>query len=113
MKKSLICNDEAFGPISCQRVNMKIDKLALLLALLLPTSLAQANGWAFMSQHEQMKGFVIVDVGEAEKLSPPFNTTWNVDLYRLNGTCFSINGYYGSWGYGKKLPFCQLMKEIR
>ena len=67
---------------------MKIYKLTFILALLLPASLVQANGWAFMSKHEQMKGFVIVDVGEAEKLSPPFNTTWDVDLYRLNGVSF-------------------------
>lgn len=84
---------------------MEINKLAALLILFLFSSLAHANGWSFMSQHEQMKGFVIVDVGEVEKLRPPFNTTWDVDLYRLNGACFSIDGYHGLWGIGKKAAF--------
>ena len=77
--------------------------VALLLAVL--SFSACADGWAFLSQQEQMKGFVIADVGEVSEVEPPFNTKWQEDVYKMNGRCFSFSGYNGYWGYGSKAAF--------
>ena len=61
-----------------------------------------ADGWAMFSQHDQMKNYVIVDVGEVSKVGEPFNTKFENDIYQINGHCFIFSGYVGYWGYGKK-----------
>lgn len=63
---------------------------------------AIADGWDMFGQQEQMKNYIIADVGEVSKVDPPFNTKWENDVYRMNGRCFMFSGYMGYWGYGKK-----------
>lgn len=79
--------------------------LLALFGMLLSVTKAQASGWAFMSKHAEFKGFAIIDVGEIEKVFPPLDTTWAVELYRLNGRCFTLSGFYGALIYGKKAAF--------
>jgi hypothetical protein len=66
---------------------------------------AVADGWAMFGQQEQMKNYVIADVGDVSKVEPPFNTKWEKDVYQLNGRCFLSSGYIGYWGYGTKAAF--------
>lgn len=69
--------------------------------VLLFSSSAVADGWGTFSDYEKLKGQEIVDVGEIEKLSPPVNTKWNVDLYKVGLTCFSVGYLYNSWSNSK------------
>lgn len=82
-------------------VNLRKNTLTLFLLFFVSTS-ADADGWAVFSQQEQMKNYVIADVGEVSKVEPPFNTKWENDVYQMNGRCFSFSGYLGYWGYGSK-----------
>lgn len=79
----------------------------VIVALLIAASSfsAYADGWALFSQQEQMKGFVIADVGEVSEVEPPLNTKWQEDVYEMNGHCFSFSEYNGYWGYGSKAAF--------
>lgn len=63
---------------------------------------AAADGWDMFGQQDQMKNYVIADVGEVSKVEPPFNIKWEKDVYRMNGRCFMFSGYTGYWGFGKK-----------
>lgn len=74
----------------------------VVLFLALASAQASADGWAIFSQQAQMKNYVIVDVGEASKVEPPYNTKWEKDVYQMNGRCFVFSGYMGYWGYGNK-----------
>ena len=78
----------------------KNTSIAVLLAF--ASARASADGWAIMSQQAQLKGNVIVDVGEVSKVDPPFNTKRENDVYQMNGRCFTFAGYMGYWGYGGK-----------
>ncbi len=60
---------------------------------------ANSDGWATFSEHEKMKGYNIVDVGQVTELSSPLNTKWDTDLYKMNEYCFSLSGYIGYLGY--------------
>lgn len=75
-----------------------------MVALFLSFASAQAGAdcWAMFSQQAQMKNYVIVDVGEASKVEPPYNTKWEKDVYQMNGRCFVFSGYIDYWGYGGK-----------
>jgi len=77
------------------------SRLVFALLFLCPMN-ASANGWSLLSQHQQMTGFVIAEVGEVSKVEPPLDTTWNEDVYKMNGRCFFISSYMGYWGYGSK-----------
>jgi len=68
---------------------------------LLP-SFASASGWAIFSEHERMKGYSVEEVGNVSKVEPPFNTTWEEDVYQMNGRCFLLPSYMGIWGIGDK-----------
>ena len=81
-------------------INFNKGIVTVLLAI--TSSLAVADGWDMFGQHEQMKNYVIADVGEVNKVDPPFNTKWEKDVYQMNGRCFTYSGYLGYWGYGKK-----------
>lgn len=61
-----------------------------------------ADGWSTFSQHGDMKDFVIAEAGDVSKVEPPFNTTWEQDVFQMNGRCFIFSGYMGYWGYGNK-----------
>ena len=79
----------------------------LLVAIFLVSTSAQAvtDGRGILGQQEQMKNYVIADVGEVSKVEPPFNAKWEKDVYQLNGRCFLLSDYIGYWGYGSKAAF--------
>ena len=83
--------------------NSIIDgKLLLAIFLVSISAQAVADGWAMFSQQEQMKNYVIADVGEVSKVNPPFNAKSEKDVFQVNGRCFLFSGYMGYWGYGSK-----------
>ena len=84
-----------------EKLSISIKSGVLTLAIFASTP-ADADGWAIFSEHAQMKGYVIAEVGEVSKVDPPFNTKWENDVYQINGRCFSFLGYSGYWGYGSK-----------
>lgn len=53
----------------------------------------------FQSDHEKLKGFYIVDVGNTEELRTPFDQRQTSTIYKLNSRCFTSYGYIGSVGY--------------
>ena len=81
---------------------MCFNKALAAVFLAFASAQAAADGWDMFGQQEQMKNYIIVDVGEASKVEPPFNTKWDKDVYRMNGRCFMFSGYAGYFGYGKK-----------
>jgi hypothetical protein len=81
---------------------MCFNKALVAVFLAVTSAQAVADGWDMFGQQEQMKNYVIADVGEVSKVDPPFNTKWEKDVYRMNGRCFTFYGYTGYWGYGKK-----------
>lgn len=80
------------------------ELLPFLIILLCPT-FAFADGWALFSEQAQMREHVIVDVGEVSKVNPSQITRRDNDVYKMNGRCFSFNGYNGQWNYGSKAAF--------
>lgn len=81
------------------------------IALLLPTTIAVALTQNYVdaagfggiwSDHDQLKGSVIVDVGDAREVPPPTGASWKNQVYSLNSRCFTIFGYIGYWGFGGK-----------
>lgn len=75
-------------------------KFALLLAAV--PGLAHADGFAMFSKHEELKGHVVVDAGDFEKIDPPVGNLGSSELLILNSNCFQPIGLLGLWGYGKK-----------
>ena len=84
-----------------EKLSVSIKAGALSLAIFASTP-ADADGWALFSEHAQMKGYFIAEVGEVSKVDPPFNTERENDVYQMNGRCFSFSGHNGYWGYGSK-----------
>ncbi len=78
------------------------NKIIIFLFMALSSVNVHADGWAIFSQHDQMKNYVIVEVGSVSTVAPPFNTKWENDVYQMNGRCFVFDGYIGYWGYGDK-----------
>lgn len=72
---------------------------------------AYADSFSIMSDQFMMKDNVIVDVGNASKVEPPFNTNWITEVYELNGRCFTILGYYGTWWLGEKAALLLVNSE--
>lgn len=73
----------------------------ILLLALIPQA-ATANGFALFSEHEELKGHVVVDAGDIEKFDPPFGKLGATEVLKLNSNCFQPIGLLGSWGFGKK-----------
>lgn len=86
--------------ISCAVSFVRRALITTLLAF--ASSQAVADGWTIMSQQAQLKNNAIIDVGEVSKVDPPFNSKWEIDVYQMNGRCFTLPGYIGYWGYGGK-----------
>lgn len=81
---------------------LKLIRTSLFLSSLVISRIVFADTFSIMGDESKMKGNVVVDVGNASKVDPPLNTKWVTDLYELNGRCFTMQGYYGMWGYGQK-----------
>ena len=77
-------------------------KLACTLLLALLPYAASASGYSLLSRPEQLKGHVIVDSGDFEKIDPPFGKLGATEILRLNSNCFQPSIPLGSWGYEKK-----------
>lgn len=78
------------------------QRAATALFLALFAGPAFADGWAIMSEHEQLKNSVIVGVGEVSRVAPPINTKWQTDVYQINGRCLTFTDYRDDRGYGGK-----------
>ena len=88
--------------------------ITIILFFLISTH-ANADGWALFSEHADMKDYNIVDVGQVTELSPPLNTKWDTDLYKMNEYCFSLSGYIGYLGYAgpASLLLVNAQKDIK
>ena len=75
-------------------------RFALLLAAV--PGLAFADGFATFSKHEDLKGNVVVDAGDFEKIEPPAGKIGSSEMLMLNSNCFQPIGLLGLWSYGKK-----------
>jgi len=69
-----------------------------------PYIFADDSFGGFDSQHSELKGYYIVDVGNATEIEPPFGKRWEKEIYQLNGRCFTIDSYRYQvfWGYSGK-----------
>lgn len=67
----------------------------------------------FQSQHKELKGYYIVDAGNATKVDPPFGKQWAKDLFELNGRCFTMDSYQylDLWDYGGKAGLLLVNKQ--
>lgn len=74
--------------------------LCLLFAAIPPSALA--DGYDMFSKHEELKGHVVADAGDFEKINPPFGTIGATAVLKLNSNCFKPIGSLGLWGIGKK-----------
>lgn len=63
---------------------------------------ASADGYAIFSKHEELKAQVVADVGDIEKIDPPFDKLSETEILKLHSNCFQPTGSLGAWGYGKK-----------
>ena len=82
-------------------VRFSAKAIALIFLTLVPAQV-NADGWSIFGQHDQLKNYVIVDVGAVSKVEPPFNAKWENDVFQMNGRCFTFSGYVGYWSYGEK-----------
>ncbi len=46
---------------------------------------------SYQSEHEKLKGFVIVDAGNTEKVHMPFDSYQTDAIFKLNSRCFTSN----------------------
>lgn len=83
-------------------MNYKSISNCIVGALFLISIQVHANGWAILSQHDQMKKNVIAGVGMVSKIQPPFNAEWEKEVYQINGHCFVLPGYSGYRSYSGK-----------
>jgi hypothetical protein len=61
-----------------------------------------ADGFDFFGKHGDLKMTVIVDVGDAEKISAPYGKYPTKDTIKLAGRCFEpYYPYLGIWGVSK------------
>ena len=75
-------------------------KFTLLLATV--PGLALADGFATFSKHEELRGHVVVDAGDFEKIDPPPGKFGSNEVLMLNSNCFQPISLLGLWGYGKR-----------
>lgn len=61
-----------------------------------------AEDFSTLSDHKELVGHVIVDVGSIKKLDPPGGMSSSRDRLQLNDRCFEVSDYLGYWGYGNK-----------
>lgn len=80
---------------------MCFNKALVAVFLAFTSAQAEASVWDMFGQQEQMKDYVIADVGEVSKVQPPFNSKWEKEVYRMNGRCFQFSGYAGYLDYGQ------------
>ena len=66
---------------------------------------AVADGFALFSKHEELKGHVVVDAGDFEKMDPPIGRIGVGEVLKLNANCFQPTGSLGSWLFSKKAGF--------
>ena len=78
-------------------MNRTINIFLLLLALSIgtPGSYAFAGWETFSSDHEGLKGLLIVDIGEFTQVALTPGAQVNERLFRLNSYCFTVPGYVG------------------
>jgi hypothetical protein len=76
--------------------------LKVILLLAAAPGLALADGFATFSKHEELKGHVVIDAGDFEKIDPPVGKLGGSEVLILNSNCFQPIGLLGLWGYGKK-----------
>lgn len=84
--------------------------MATCVTLYCPRVLAGDSFGGFQSQHEELKGYYIVDAGNAKKVDPPFGKQWTKDLFELNGRCFTMDSYQ-YWGYDGKAGLLLVDKQ--
>jgi hypothetical protein len=65
-------------------------------------SIVHADGYGLFSKHEELKGHAVIDVGDVEKMDPPFGKVGASETLKLRANCFEPLGSLGFWGYSKK-----------
>lgn len=66
------------------------------------SSIVYANGYEFSSKHMELKGHVVIDAGEVEKIEPPFGKIGASETLKLGTNCFYPFGIVGIRGGSKK-----------
>lgn len=80
---------------------LRLKFAGIILLTLIPQA-ASAEGYALFSKHEEMKGNVVVDAGDFERINPPVGELGATEVLKLNSNCFQPVGSFASWGYGRK-----------
>ena len=81
---------------------LQVHCLALCCLLAAIPSEVLGGGFAHFSKHEELRGHVIVDVGDFEKINLPIGKFVGQEFLRFGANCFQTMGIIGLWGLDKK-----------
>ena len=72
----------------------------ILLSILLSTGHADEFDWN--SKHQELKETAVVEVGEVQRLVPPYGKLWTYEVLRIVNTCARLSSISTDYsGYGK------------
>lgn len=83
--------------------NPRCAKVLFTLALVVGSGVAAADGFDMFSQHEEMKGHVVLAAGDFEIVARAGSTpAGGVEMVKINLNCFRLERAPSSWLHGKK-----------
>ena len=79
--------------------------------ILIPCS-ALADGFDPFSKHEELRGHLIIDSGDVERVSSPIGQLPISELFKVGSNkCYSPLGSVSSWGFGKRAGLVLMDKD--
>ena len=82
----------------------QVQEHLVALSCLLATipSIVTAGGFANLGKHEALRGHLIVEIGDFERISPPSGRFGGLDVLKLGINCYQSMGLLDLWGLDKK-----------